>query len=247
DPAVLPPGGMVGVAAGARRARALLRRSRRRRVRGPALLREGAARYGAAPRHAAGLRSGGGGARWLAHGPHPAARGAGADGDLSPLDGGRDRRGPRTRRRRPRGAGDGGPGPERRRRHANGDARFLDPPRRGVAQPGRATRGGEDPRPAARPRMVPPLLAIAQQDPNEEVQDEAVEALGKVRGSAGVGALIDIARTHPNPGVRRKAVKTVGDVATPEMALDVLERLAYRDPDARVQQKAVEALGHLGS
>src|SRR5438309_962811 len=97
------------------------------------------------------------------------------------------------------------------------------------------------------PRMVPPLLAIAQQDPNEEVQDEAVEALGKVRGSAGVGALIDIARTHPNPGVRRKAVKTVGDVATPEMALDVLERLAYRDPDARVQQKAVEALGHLGS
>src|SRR5438309_2814677 len=60
------------------------------------------------------------------------------------------------------------------------------------------------------PRMVPPLLAIAQQDPNEEVRHEAVEALGKVRGSAGVGALIDIARTHPNPGVRRKAVKTVG-------------------------------------
>src|SRR2546423_4032840 len=151
DPAVLPPGGMVGVAAGARRARALLRRSRRRRVRGPTLLREGAAGYGAAPRHAAGLRSGGGGARWLAHGPHPAARGAGADGDLSPLDGWRDRRGPRTRRRRPRGAGDGGPGPERRRRHANGDARFLDPPRRGAAQPGRAPRGGEDPRAGPRP------------------------------------------------------------------------------------------------
>src|SRR5438309_4433190 len=35
------------------------------------------------------------------------------------------------------------------------------------------------------PRMVPPLLAIAQQDPNEEVRHEAVEALGKVRGSAG--------------------------------------------------------------
>jgi HEAT repeats/BlaR1 peptidase M56 len=97
------------------------------------------------------------------------------------------------------------------------------------------------------PRMVPPLLAIAQQDGDEEVQHEAVEALGKMRGGAGVGALLDIARTHPNPDVRRKAVKTVGDVAPPEAALGVLERLAQRDPDAHVQQEAVEALGHLGS
>ncbi len=97
------------------------------------------------------------------------------------------------------------------------------------------------------PRMVPPLLAIAQHDGDEEVQHEAVKALGKVRGGAGVGALLDIARTHPNPDVRRKAVKTVGDVAPPEAALGVLERLAQRDPDAHVQQEAVEALGHLGS
>ncbi len=97
------------------------------------------------------------------------------------------------------------------------------------------------------PRMVLPLLAIAQKDVDEEVQREAVEALGKVRGGSGTGALIDIARTHPNPDVRRKAVKAIGEVASPEMALDVLERLAYRDPDAQVQQEAVEALGHLGS
>src|SRR6266576_1399234 len=97
------------------------------------------------------------------------------------------------------------------------------------------------------PRMVPPLLAIAQHDGDEEVQDEAVKALGKVRGGAGVGALLDIARTHPNPDVRRKAVKAVGDVAPPEAALGVLEQLAQRDPDAHVQQEAVEALGHLGS
>src|SRR5438445_9166741 len=37
-------------------------------------------------------------------------------------------------------------------------------------------------------------------------------------GGAGVGALLDIARTHPNPDVRRKAVKAVGDVAPPEAA-----------------------------
>ena len=97
------------------------------------------------------------------------------------------------------------------------------------------------------PRMVPPLLAIAQQDGDEEVQHEAVKALGKVRGGAGVGALLEIARTHPNPYVRDKAVKMVGNVATPEAALGMLERLADRDPDVEVQQEAVKALGHLGS
>src|SRR5438445_10365995 len=66
-------------------------------------------------------------------------------------------------------------------------------------------------------------------------------------GGAGVGALLDIARSHPNPDGRRKAVKAVGDVAPPEAALGVLEQLAQRDPDAHVQQEAVEALGHLGS
>src|SRR5213594_68754 len=97
------------------------------------------------------------------------------------------------------------------------------------------------------PRMVPPLLAIALHDGDEEVQHEAVKELGKVRGGAGVSALLEIARTHPNPDVRHKAVKMVGDVATPEAALGVLEQLAQRDPDAHVQQEAVEALGHLGS
>src|SRR5213593_759579 len=97
------------------------------------------------------------------------------------------------------------------------------------------------------PRMVPPLLAIALHDGDEEVQHEAVKELGKVRGGAGVSALLEIARTHPNPDVRHEAVKMVGEVATPEAALGVLERLAHRDPDVEVQQEAVKALGHLGS
>src|SRR5213080_1800988 len=97
------------------------------------------------------------------------------------------------------------------------------------------------------PRMVPPLLAIAQHDGDEEVQHEAVKALGKVRGGAGVSALLEIARTHPNPDVRRKAVKAVGETAPPEVVLGVLEEVARRDPDDQVQQEAVEALGHSGS
>src|SRR5207244_3192774 len=109
---------------------ALLRRSRRGRVRRRTLVRNGAARHGAAPRRDAGLRPGGGWARRLPHGSDPPAGGAGADGDLPPLDGGRDRRDSRARRRRPLGDWDGGHG--RPRRHANGDARFPDRPRRGV-------------------------------------------------------------------------------------------------------------------
>src|SRR5205814_1883085 len=75
------------------------------------------------------------------------------------------------------------------------------------------------------PRMVPPLLAIAQQDGDEEVQHEAVKALGKVRGGGGVGALLEIARTHPDPGVRRKAVKMVGEVEAAERLADLPDGL----------------------
>src|SRR5947208_719047 len=85
------------------------------------------------------------------------------------------------------------------------------------------------------PRMVPPLLAIAQQDGDEEVQHEAVKALGKVRGGGGVGALLEIARTHPDPGVRRKAVTMVVNVATPQASPGMLGRLPDRDPERYVQ------------
>src|SRR5207253_6273633 len=87
-----------------------------------AFLRDGAGRHGATPWHAAGLRPGGDRARRRAHGPDPAARGAGASGDLPPLDGGRDRRDRRPRRRRPPGEWDGSHG--RPGRHATGAARF---------------------------------------------------------------------------------------------------------------------------
>jgi len=94
------------------------------------------------------------------------------------------------------------------------------------------------------PRMVRPLLAIAQQDVDEEVQREAVEALAKARGGAGVGALIDVARAHPNPDVRRKAVKqeaveALGHLGSPQ-ALAPLARLARSRPSPVVREEAVE-------
>src|SRR2546428_1745408 len=65
------------------------------------------------------------------------------------------------------------------------------------------------------PRMVPPLLAIAQHDGDEEVQHEAVKALGQGRGGAGGGAPLATPRPTPNPGVPRKAAKAVRDVPPP--------------------------------
>src|SRR5213082_846465 len=245
DPAVLPPGGVVGVAAGARRTRALLRRSRRRRVRRRALLRDGAGRHGATPWHAAGFAlaaTGPAGAlmgrirrlvapvqveifpRWMA-GVIAVTVALGCGAHLA--------------------SGTAATGDRGGTRPATLDS-LID---RVEALRNAASRHEAVKTLGSRrdPRMVPPLLAIAQQDGDEEVQHEAVKALGKVRGGGGVGALLEIARTHPDPGVRRKAVKMVGEVATAEAALGVLERLAQRDPDVEVQQEAVEALGHLGT
>jgi len=95
------------------------------------------------------------------------------------------------------------------------------------------------------PRTLPALVTIARQDPSEDVQDEAVEALGKLRDGAGVHALIDLVRTHPNGDIRRQAVKTIDADARSSTALPTLEEVARRDPDDRVQEEAVEAIGHL--
>src|SRR5205814_7439969 len=73
------------------------------------------------------------------------------------------------------------------------------------------------------------------------------KGLGKGRGGDEASALLATARTHTNPNDRDKALKKVVNVATPEAALGMLERLAHRDPDVEVQQEAVKALGHLGS
>src|SRR5437773_1098401 len=87
------------------------------------------------------------------------------------------------------------------------------------------------------PRMVPPLLAIAQHDGDEEVQHEAVKALGKVRGGAGVGALLDIARTNPNPDVRVEAVERLADLPD-GLGIPALREAARSHPSRHVRAEA---------
>lgn len=96
-------------------------------------------------------------------------------------------------------------------------------------------------------RALATLVAVARTDPVEEVQQEAIEALGKLNDGAGIDAVIDLARTHPKREARRKAVKTIGEVVPPGTALGVLDDIAHRDRDHRVQQEATEQLGHLRS
>jgi beta-lactamase regulating signal transducer with metallopeptidase domain len=96
-------------------------------------------------------------------------------------------------------------------------------------------------------RALATLVAIARTDADEDVQREAVESLGKLNDGAGIAAVIDIARTHPNTEIRRRAVKTIGEVVPAQTALGVLNGIAERDGDHRVQQEAVEELGHLRS
>ena len=120
---------------------------------------------------------------------------------------------------------------------------------------------GRSTAPAARPRAtrellralrrrgdqqaVTALLAIAHDDPDVDIQQDAVDALGKLRSGEALAALIDIARTHPNEDLRREAVEIVGRTAPKAVALEVLPAIVRDDRDHHVQHEAVEELGEL--
>src|SRR6266576_23054 len=90
------------------------------------------------------------------------------------------------------------------------------------------------------PRMVPPLLAIAQHDGDEEVQDEAVKALGDVAPpEAALGVLEQLAQRDPDAHVQQEAVEALGHLGSPQ-ALAPLAYLARAQPNAEVRDEAVE-------
>jgi HEAT repeat protein len=67
------------------------------------------------------------------------------------------------------------------------------------------------------------LESIVGDDPSEDVQRQAVEALGR-REDASIDLLLDIARRHPSSTVRRQAVEMIGRQDSDE-ALRALEEL----------------------
>jgi beta-lactamase regulating signal transducer with metallopeptidase domain len=94
-------------------------------------------------------------------------------------------------------------------------------------------------------RALATLLSIARTDVDEDVQREAIEALGRLNDGAGIDAVVELARTHPNGAVRREAVRVVREVVPPSAAIGLLDTIAVRDSDERVQREAAAELGHL--
>jgi beta-lactamase regulating signal transducer with metallopeptidase domain/HEAT repeat protein len=60
------------------------------------------------------------------------------------------------------------------------------------------------------------LKRLVLADKSHDVQSEALEALTGLRGGAGVGALIELAREHPDPEVRKDALQQLLDSNHPD-------------------------------
>ena len=60
------------------------------------------------------------------------------------------------------------------------------------------------------------LKRLVLSDKSHDVQSEALETLTGLRGGAGVGALIELAREHPEPEVRKDALQQLIDSDHPE-------------------------------
>jgi HEAT repeat protein/beta-lactamase regulating signal transducer with metallopeptidase domain len=68
------------------------------------------------------------------------------------------------------------------------------------------------------------LAALAKNDPDPDLRDAALEALGELHDGAGVPALIEIARSHPDRRIRVRAIELLGETDDPR-ALEALRNL----------------------
>lgn len=89
--------------------------------------------------------------------------------------------------------------------------------------------------------LVSFLMGIARQDRDESVRKKALEALGGIEDPRAVAALATIAESGNDIGVQRSAVEALGEAHPHEPAQEALKRIAWRHPEAAVQQAAVEA------
>jgi beta-lactamase regulating signal transducer with metallopeptidase domain len=89
------------------------------------------------------------------------------------------------------------------------------------------------------------LQMITHRDRDEDVQQEAVEALGHVRAPQTLIPLAHLARAHPSAAVREEALKQYVKVATPEAARTLLTNALANDRASSVREEAVEYLSKL--
>jgi len=89
------------------------------------------------------------------------------------------------------------------------------------------------------------LERLAHRDPDVEVQQEAVKALGHLGSPQAVAPLARLARAQPNAEVREEAVEQYARSAAPESALVLLVDRLANDSSSDVQVEAVERLADL--
>jgi beta-lactamase regulating signal transducer with metallopeptidase domain len=86
------------------------------------------------------------------------------------------------------------------------------------------------------------LEGIARQDRDVDVQQEAVEALGKLRDPLAMERVRRLARTHPNPAVRRTAIDDYAEGTPPDSALGFLREVLAADRSPVALAEALEEL-----
>ncbi|HZI89343.1 MAG TPA: HEAT repeat domain-containing protein, partial [Candidatus Polarisedimenticolia bacterium] len=78
--------------------------------------------------------------------------------------------------------------------------------------------------------------------PDEELQRQAVEALGRYPEAQSLPQLRKIAETSPSGALRSQAVESIGRLGTPA-ALQVIEQVAWKNRMEEARHSAVEAIG----
>jgi len=111
--------------------------------------------------------------------------------------------------------------------------------------PERMNKQQSTPVPTSRESASGPL-ADALRDPVASVRQAAAEALGGVKDSVAVRALMEVLRTDESAAVRRAAAWSLGEIAD-AMAIPALSEALSRDRDAETRKNAASALGHIDS
>ena len=91
-------------------------------------------------------------------------------------------------------------------------------------------------------KSIVELTAVLLNDNDEEARDEAAQALGDLRDSRAIGALIQ-ALKDKDAGVRESAVDALGTIGGEEVLRPLMDSL--KDEDEDVREAAAEALKNL--
>ena len=89
------------------------------------------------------------------------------------------------------------------------------------------------------------LKDIAQKETNTDIAKGAVFALSEAPDGRGVPALRTIIETMKNPQVRQEAVFWLGQKDRSDETIQLLERIAQKDEDERVRDRAVFTLSEM--